>query len=301
MNTEHIFTQFQAYLLTEKRVSQNTFEAYRRDINQFIEFLTRGNIPFATISAQEMKLFLHYLHDIKLSARTVVRKISALRIFFVYVCERFDIKNVAQKLLFPKVEKKLPHYLTEQEIKTLFQVVNTDTSLHAIRNKAMLYLLYATGMRISELITLSVSDIHFDTEFLAVQGKGGKQRHIPVPAMVLHVVREYIDHAKIVQSKNTKKRTHYLFTLQYAQKIKHMSRQSFWSILNALWEKTGSKRTISPHKLRHSFATHMLKNGADLRSLQLLLGHENLSTVQIYTHVEMSYLRKVYDKKHSRS
>lgn len=302
MNTHDMVTQFQAYLLTEKRVAQNTFDAYRRDINQFIGFLMREKKELATVSLQDMKLFLHYLHDLEISAKTMVRKISALRMFFSYINERYAIKNVAAGLLFPKVEKKLPHYLTEQEIRALFQVVNTDASLHAVRNKAMLYLLYATGMRISELVKLSISDMHFDTAFVAVQGKGGKQRHVPVPAPVLQIIKEYIESEnRMVPAKNTKQRTHYLFTAQYAKRITHMSRQSFWTILKSIWAKTGSKRSISPHKLRHSFATHMLKNGADLRSLQLLLGHENLSTVQIYTHVEVSYLRKIYDKKHSRS
>lgn len=302
MNIQHVFTQFQAYLLTEKRVAHNTFEAYRRDIGQFIDFLTRENGSLDDSTGSHIKLFLAYLHELKLSASTVVRKISALRVFFVYLAERFDVKNVAIAILFPKVEKKLPHYLSEQEIKALFQVVDTDASLHAVRNRAMLYLLYATGMRISELIKLSVSDIHYDTAFVAVQGKGGKQRHIPIPESVVQIVQEYTQHEhRVIQPKQTKNRTHYLFTIQYAHKVTHMSRQSFWTILKALWKKTGSKKTISPHKLRHSFATHMLKNGADLRSLQLLLGHENLSTVQIYTHVEISYLRKVYDKKHSRS
>lgn len=302
MNTQHIFTQFQAYLLTEKRVSHNTFEAYRRDINQFVDFITREKGSINDTTSADIKLFLAYLHELKLSASTVVRKISALRVFFAYLSERFEIKNVALAILFPKVEKKLPNYLSEQEIKALFQVVDTDTSLHAVRNRAMLYVLYATGMRISELIKLSVSDIHYDTAFIAVQGKGGKQRHIPIPESIVNIISDYAQHEhRVIQPKQTKNRTHYLFTIHYAHKVTHMSRQSFWTILKGIWEKTGSKKTISPHKLRHSFATHMLKNGADLRSLQLLLGHENLSTVQIYTHVETSYLRKVYDKKHSRS
>lgn len=302
MNTQDIFSQFCIYLLTEKRVSQNTFEAYKRDIHQFVVFCEYNKWSFDTIVLKNLKDFLKYLYDLNISTSSMVRKISSLRVFFAYLSERRDIKNIAAQLLFPKAEKKLPRYLTEKEIETLFDIVAQDNSLHAQRNRAMIYLLYATGMRISELIKLTLSDFHFDSEFVGVQGKGGKQRHIPVPASILLIVKDYLESEKrLIEDKKSKKRTSYLFTAQYGKKITHMSRQSFWVILKELWKKTGSKNSISPHKLRHSFATHMLKNGADLRSLQLLLGHENLSTVQIYTHVEKSYLRKVYDKKHSRS
>jgi len=302
MDASIVFTQFQAYLLTEKRVAHNTFEAYRQDIGQFIAFIDNQQLPVDRVSIQDLKAFLKYLHELSISSKTMVRKISALRVFFAYMSERFDIKNVAQKLFFPKVEKKLPRCLSEQEIKSLFWVVERDTSMHALRNRAMLYVLYATGMRISELIRISIVDVHFDMSFIAVHGKGGKQRHIPVPQSVLQILCDYINHEdRLMPSQKTKNKASFLFTAQYGKKITHMSRQAFWTILKLLWAKTGSNYTISPHKLRHSFATHMLKNGADLRSLQLLLGHENLSTVQIYTHVETSYLRKVYDKKHSRS
>jgi len=326
-NLQHMITQFHVFLLTEKRVSENTFMAYKRDIEQFTLFLHRKKIDLAHITLKELKDFLYYLHTLELSPTTVVRKISTLKIFFSYLYERFNIKNIAQKLLFPKVEKKLPHYLTEKEIAALFKVVNTDTSLNAARNRAMLYLLYATGMRITELVTLASSDIHADEGFVSVQGKGGKQRHIPVPPAVLAIIQAYLDSKDNKKNKTTtrsksnksetkenktskenkkalktpKNKRDYLFEVQYANTTKHMSRQAFWTLLKSLWAKTKSNRSISPHKLRHSFATHMLKNGADLRALQLLLGHENLSTVQIYTHVETSYLRKVYDKKHSRS
>ncbi len=302
MNSQDTFSQFCVYLLTEKRVSQNTFEAYKRDIHQFIVFCEYKKLSLTTLVLKDLKDFLKYLYDLNISASSMVRKISSLRVFFAYLSERRDIKNIAAQLLFPKVEKKLPRYLTEQEVKSLFNSVAQDNSLHAKRNRAMVYLLYATGMRISELIKLTLSDLHFDSEFVGVQGKGGKQRHIPIPTSIVLIIKDYLEsEERLIEDKKSKKRTSYLFTIQYGKKVNHMSRQSFWVILKELWEKTGSKNSISPHKLRHSFATHMLKNGADLRSLQLLLGHENLSTVQIYTHVEKSYLRKVYDKKHSRS
>ncbi len=302
MDNRSFVTRFEAYLLTEKCVSRNTFSAYKCDVEQLVSFLDKEHVAIKKITLKNLQSFLAHLHALDISARSVVRKISSLKIFFAYLNERFNVKNMTVKLCFPKVEKKLPRYLTEREMETLFEVVGRDSSPKGIRNKAMLYLLYVTGMRISELIALCVSDIQFDTGFVSVHGKGGKQRLIPIPKRVVTIIRDYVDsnyRTKIMTRKGNQ--SNYLFPIKYGTTIKPISRQAFWSLLKELWKKTGSKKKISPHKLRHSFATHMLKNGADLRSLQLLLGHENLSTVQIYTHVEMSYIRKVYDKKHPRS
>ena len=200
--------------------------------------------------------------------------------------------DLGQQLTFPKIEKRLPNYLSEQEIEILLQMADRDTSTLGKRNKVMLYLLYVTGLRITELTTLKTSAIQWDTGFLHVEGKGGKQRMIPLPQPMrsLELLKEYAD-----------KQRDYLFPIRYAGTIRPITRQAFWGILKQLWKKTGIAKSISPHQLRHSLATHLLKRGADLRSLQLLLGHENLSTVQIYTHVETSHLRTIYNKKHPRS
>ena len=164
----------------------------------------------------------------------------------------------------------------------------------------MLYLLYVTGLRITELVSLIISNIHFDTGILEVHGKGGKGRVIPLPTPTLDMIRAYLEsvHKKFIEAHG---QTDYLFPTLYASAIKPITRQSFWQVLKDLCKKTTIQKAISPHTLRHSLATHLLKNGAHLRSLQMLLGHENISTVQIYTHVEVSYLRHVYDKKHPRS
>lgn len=301
--TTDVVHQFIAYLLTEKRVSQNTFAAYRRDIQQFMFFIKQHNLEIKELTAKDIKLFLKYLKDISLSARSMSRKISSLKTFYGYVERYHSWPNLSNELTFPKLEKRLPSYLTEQEIEHLLKVAAADKSDQAVRNKVMLYLLYVSGMRISELINLHLSDIHFDTGFIAVSGKGGKGRMIPVPESMLAMLKKYLDtvYHNFVYKKIKKRATDYLFPVSYAGKVKAITRQAFWGILKAIWKKTGNPKSISPHKLRHSLATHMLKNGADLRSLQLLLGHENVSTVQIYTHIETSYLRSVYDKKHPRS
>lgn len=297
-----IVDRFNAYLLTEKRVANNTFSAYKHDIEQCVTFLRSQNVPSDNIVVKDIKAFLHYLKKINCSARTMSRKISSLKVFFNYLHKQYGFANVAEDLAFPKLEKRLPQYLSEEEVEKLFEVASRDTTPNGLRNKIMLYLLYVSGMRISELTHLQLSDIHFDTGLIYVQGKGGKGRMIPIPEQMMRILKEYIKtvHQSFVAKKGARK-TEYLFPVYYAGKSKPITRQAFWVILRQLWEKTGIKRSISPHKLRHSLATHMLKNGADLRSLQMLLGHENLSTVQIYTHVETSYIRKIYDKKHPRS
>ncbi len=305
MENNFYFHKFEAYLLTERRVSINTITAYRRDITQLLSFLkARNDLSLAEVTPEELKLFLVYLHNQQMSARSMARKISAIKTFFSYLSQHYEWKNCAHELRLPKMEKKLPQYLSEADIKAIFKVADCDTSPHGLRNRVMLYLMYASGMRVSELTALKISDVHCDTAMVTVSGKGGKQRIIPLPQKVCHMLQEYINNelgsTQVIGHKN-KMGPVYLFPTKYSGKVKPISRQAFWVILNDLWQKTGIEKKISPHQLRHSLATHLLKKGVDLRSLQMILGHENLSTVQVYTHVETSFLRSVYDKKHPRS
>lgn len=287
-----IVTKFEAYLLTERRVAHNTFNAYKRDLAQFVLFLTEQKITLEQATIDHIKRYLHHLKSNAVTARSMARKLSALKLFFSYAHEYAGFADIAHDIQAPKLEKKLPTFLTEQEIAHLLQVADADTSEQGIRNKTMLYLLYVSGMRISELTQIRVSDIHTDTEFITIRGKGGKERMVPLQQEMLDLLRAYMPSVR---------GSEYLFSVRYGGVIKPISRQACWHILNGLWKKTGIARTISPHLLRHSLATHMLKNGADLRSLQLLLGHETIATVQIYTHVETTHLRSVYDTKHPRS
>lgn len=291
--------QFFTYLLTEKRVSRNTFAAYRTDIIQFSHFLEKKQITFSECSLQELKEFLHALKKENMSATSMARKISALKQFYSFANQRWNMDNHAEQLIFPKIEKKLPHYLSEPEVEKLLQGSHQDSSPIGIRNKVMLYLLYVTGLRITELTQLLTSSILWDSGFLQVEGKGGKQRMVPLPEAMRMLLKEYLE--KFHPTLSHSRKTDYLFPILYAGTIRPITRQAFWGILKQLCSKAGLSKSISPHQLRHSLATHLLKRGADLRSLQMLLGHENLSTVQIYTHVETSHLRKIYDKKHPRS
>jgi integrase/recombinase XerD len=299
MNNNDLITKFEAFLLTEKRVSHNTFSAYKNDLQQFLTYLQTHAFEIASISSQEIKKFLAILKDQQVSPQSISRKISTLKTFFKYLASRFDIADKAAELLFPKTEKKLPHYLNEEEVELLLQTASADNSLLGVRNKVMIYLMYVTGMRVSELVMLKTSDIQLDTGMVLIAGKGGKQRMVPLPMHILTILADYMQYTRISLLKNTS--SPYLFATVYAHKPKPLSRQSFWNIIKDLWKKCGKNTVISPHQLRHSLATHMLKHGADLRSLQLWLGHENLSTVQIYTHIEKSHLRTMYDKKHPRS
>lgn len=291
--------QFFTYLLTEKRVSRNTFSAYRTDVLQFAQFLEHKQRPLIDCSLADLKEFLYVLKKQNISATSSARKISSLKHFFTFAASRWNVENHAEQLIFPKVQKKLPHYLSEQDIEKLLQSSQQDTSPVGVRNKVMLYLLYVTGLRISELTQLTTDAILWDTGFLKVEGKGGKQRMVPLPEAMRILLKDYLEkyHSTLSHSRTTD----CLFPILYAKTIRPITRQAFWGILKQLCVKSGLPKSISPHHLRHSLATHLLKRGADLRSLQMLLGHENLSTVQIYTHVETSHLRTIYDKKHPRS
>jgi len=301
MNVKQLQTKFEAYLLTERCVSTNTMSSYRKDIDQFTSFLTKKNYDIHVIRGAELKEFVHHLYGLKLNARSIARKISALKTFFSYLNDHFDIKNSAKELVIPKIDKKLPTYLSKEEIQDILNQAEQDASSLGMRNMIMLYLLYVSGMRVTELVTIRLADVNLETGFIAIMGKGSKQRMIPVPTAIQTLLQEYILLLNQTTTGKMGNNIIYLFPVVYGKKIKPLSRQSCWIILKKLCVQAGIKRSISPHQLRHSFATHMLEQGADLRSLQMLLGHENINTVQIYTHVETSQLRKIYDKKHPRS
>lgn len=299
---ERLFEQFRVYLLTEKRVSVHTLEAYCADLKQFLDFVEHKAIRPEDIKPADLKEFLATLKKEDMSSRSMARKVSSLKAFYGYVHRYHGLSNCAESLIFPKLEQRLPKCLSENEVDALLQIAAHDTSTVGLRNKVMLSLLYVSGMRISELIRVRVSDIRQESNLISVQGKGGKGRLIPIPREIIALINEYAQAvAAKLQAQRREVHDMYLFPVYYAKVIKPMTRQACWAIIKKVWAKTGSSKTISPHMLRHSLATHLLQHGADLRSLQMLLGHENLSTVQIYTHLDTSYIRSIYDAKHPRS
>lgn len=296
--------QFHAYLLTEKRVSENTFLAYKRDVAQLDNYLKSKKVTLDGCQKKHLTNFLKHLKDAGFKAKTLSRKISSIKLLFDFVHERYKLSNSASGLIFPKLEKKLPAFLSEQEVQALLVAASSDVSDKGTRNKVMLSLLYATGMRVSELVSLTVDQLYFDTGFIKLSGKGNKERFVPLPKSILSLLRFYLDvvYPKLLlSSEKQNNKENYLFFTLYKKTIKSLSRQSFWIILKKILKKALIVKNISPHSLRHSLATHLLKNGADLRSLQILLGHENLATVQVYTHLGDSELRKIYDKNHPRA
>lgn len=296
--------QFYAYLLTEKRVANNTFLAYKRDLEQFVLFCREEKLALDELSKKHLNQFLKRLKDQELKAKSVSRKISTLKLFFTYLSTAYQLTNVAKALIFPRLEKTLPTYLTEQEIARLLTAANRDTRPKGVRNKVMLYLLYASGMRVSELVHLTTDQVQFDTGFISIVGKGGKERMVPLPKNILELLRHYLEHVYPTlypQVQEQKGGSRYLFPACYDRVCKPLSRQSLWMCLKKILRQAAILKNISPHSLRHSLATHLLQKGADLRSLQMLLGHQNLATVQIYTHIGSGQLRKIYDEKHPRA
>lgn len=295
--------QFEAYLLTERRVAGNTFSAYASDVRQLCQYLAERRIPLAKCAKEHLRAFFKELKGSGVGAKSLSRKISSIKLLYSFLKERYKFPNVAGALIFPTIEKRLPNYLSEQEVQLLLLTADKDVSSRGIRNKVMLYVLYASGVRVSELVSLTIDQIHFDSGFIHVVGKGKKERVIPLPKSILELLRYYLDHVyqKLLPKQKEQGAENYLFFSLYKNKIKPMSRQYFWQTLKRILVLAGLTKNVTPHSLRHSLATHLLKNGADIRSLQMLLGHENLSTVQIYTHLGNTQLREVYDKKHPRA
>ncbi len=300
MNIGEFITKFESYLLTEKRVSENTFMAYKQDLSQFRQFCVSNDLLLENMELADLKQFLISLKKRGISARSRARKIATIKGLFAYGASRCGFTDYAQDLHSPKLKKELPEVLSEDEVMHLFVVAEQDGSQNGKRNSAMLYLMYVTGMRVTELISLKITDVHRDSAVVSIEGKGGKQRMVPIPEGMMELLCHYIDETRR-DILNHLGSSDYLFPVWYGKKIKALTRQGFWLIVKQLWKKAGIARPMSPHTLRHSFATHMLQKGANLRSLQILLGHEQLTTVQIYTHVDTSYLRNIYDKKHPRS
>lgn len=301
-----LFQKFKNYLITEKRVASNTVDAYSRDIEQFLQFLDKnGTIEsFADVTSQHIKDFLKQMrYNQGIGAKSSSRKLSALKTFANYLSKYHDYASFAQGVKFPQLPKHLPKHLTQEQIKTLLLTADCQKTVSGQRNKVMLCLLYACGVRVSELIVIKISDVNFEDRCLMVSGKGGKDRIVPLPEEIIQLLQSYLHHihTRLLGVGKQYFNTEFLFPALYGGKISHITRQSFWKIVKDIATQSGLMHAVSPHVLRHSLATHMLKRGANLRVLQTLLGHEKISTVQIYTHLETSHLREMYDKYHSRA
>jgi site-specific recombinase XerD len=298
-----LYNKFEQYLMTEKMVATNTVQAYQSDLAQCIDFFQKkGCVTFHDVTTDIVKDYLYHLRmTLQVSARSSSRKLSSLKSLCKYAQKYHGMHDFTFNIAFPKLEKKLPKFLTQDQILQLFAAAKTDITPSGHRNHVMIALAYVCGVRVSELIELTRTNINFHDRLVHVSGKGGKQRIVPLPESVSQLLQTYLQESQPYLFKNMIIDSDYLFPILYADKIKTMTLQAFLIILKYVVKKAGLSDTISPHVLRHSIATHLLKKGANLRLLQMALGHETLETVQVYTHVEVSHLRKLYNEKHPRA
>jgi len=278
---------------TEKGLSRNTLDAYGRDLQSFERFL--GETTLDAVDLASLRKYVDDLRENGLSNRSIARQVTVLRGLFSFLVEENALPgNPAELLAAPKLGAPLPKFLARSRVDSLLEAPEPDTST-GVRDRAMISLLYATGIRVSELIGLRVSDLDEDEGMLRVVGKGNKQRLIPVGREALAALRTYRreDRPALLKGRTSP----FLFV---TARGKGMTRQGFWKLLRVHGKSAGIYRSLSPHVLRHTFATHLLEGGADLRSVQLMLGHADLGTTQIYTHVMQSRLRETVDQHHPR-
>lgn len=291
-----LLNRYHRYLLIEKGASGNTLEAYGRDLKRYLTFLEQKGISDArSVAPQTVVDFLVQIKSEGLSANSMNRALAALRGFYNYLLqERFLEESPLTHIELAKVWMRLPDTVSQEEMNRILSGPDNSTP-SGLRDRAMLELLYATGLRVSELISLSMNSINWQVGFLAVMGKGGKERVVPVGRTAYDAVRRYVDEArpKFVRSKTTE----VLFLNRFGRAF---TRQGLWKIIVGYAQKAGLQKNVHPHTFRHSFASHLLEGGADLRAVQVMLGHSDISTTQIYTHVTRERLKEIHRKYHPR-
>lgn len=302
MHFERVLKQYLQFIKLEKGLSDNSVSSYRNDLERYLKFLsdTLGIKDLAGVGLHHIENFLEELSAMELAASSVARNISSVRSFHEFaVAEHFTEANPAELIDLPKKTKQLPEVLTPDEIERILAVPNRETDV-GIRNAAVLECLYATGMRVSELTGLELDNLFFEIGFIRVLGKGNKERLVPVgePAQAalehyIEVVRpKYKSDAKPQKAKNK---------IFLSQRGNPLSRMSIWNIVNDAAERAGIEKNVYPHIFRHSFATHLLEGGADLRSVQEMLGHASIITTEIYTHVDRTLLHQIHKEFHPRA
>lgn len=293
---EGIVDRFLSHLAVERGLSRNTLEAYSRDLLRFLEFLERQSVgDLQRVAPWHVQGFMVSLRALNLSPRSVARHLATVRSFFRFlVRERVMSANPTAPVQSPRLGRSLPKTLTQQEVENLLSQPEGDGPLE-LRDRAMLELVYATGMRVSELVGLDVSRVTFITGTILVRGKGGKERVVPVGEYAMDALRVYMDQGRPKLQKG--RPTQAVFLNRSGRRL---TRQGFWKILKGYAKTAQIDVAVTPHMFRHSFATHLLEGGADLRAIQDMLGHADISTTQIYTHVVRNRLKEIHRKYHPR-
>lgn len=287
---------FLDFARVEKGLAANTVQSYRRDLAEFSGFLRRVGKTTGSIGRDDIRAFLRGLYERNLGARSVARHLVSLRNLFRFlVREGHLVSDPTAEIEAPRLEQPLPRYLSADEVDGLLAQPDPSTAL-GLRDKAMLELLYATGMRVSELVHVRVADLEMELGIVRCLGKGSKERLIPVGKSALAAVESYLARGRAALA--GKQESPWLFLNRRGGSL---SRVGFWKILGAYGRRAGITTGLTPHLVRHSFATHLLERGADLRSIQLMLGHSDISTTQIYTHVLKERLKQVYQSHHPRA
>ena len=291
-----IIKKYNQYLKLEKGLSLNTLEAYNADITKLLVFLEGENIELLNTTPEDLEQFIAGLHDIGITARSQARIMSGIKSLFSFLMlEKIIEKDPSELIDSPRIGFKIPEVLSIQEIDSIIAAVDLSKK-EGQRNRALLETLYSCGLRVSELITLKLSDLYLDDEFIRVEGKGQKQRLVPISKKAIKEIQFYMADRHLVTAK--KGHEDFLFL---SRRGTHLSRIMIFHIIKELADEVGIIKTISPHTFRHSFATHLLEGGANLRAIQMMLGHESITTTEIYTHIDRSRLRSEIIEHHPRN
>jgi len=290
---------FKAYLQLEKSLSANSIEAYIHDIEKFMQYLEYAKLPLSPdkITLHHLQDFVKWINELGMGARTQARITSGVKAFFKYLILENTIKtNPTELLELPKIGRKLPDTLSVEEIDKLISAIDLSKP-EGQRNKAMLETLYSSGLRVTELVNLQISNLYFKDGFIRIIGKGDKERIVPIGRTAIKFINIYLNDIR-VHVKIKKDNEDFLFLNNRGRKL---SRNMVFLIIKSLAEKIGLNKTISPHTFRHSFATHLIEGGADLRAVQEMLGHESITTTEIYLHMDREFLRDAIMQFHPRA
>lgn len=294
---EEFLKEYLVHLKLEKNLSVNTISSYRNDLTAFRSFLEDKNIiDPSEVNPEHISSFFKLLNELGLSGTSSARYFSSLKGFFLFLIKnKYILKNPIEKISAPKLSKKLPSVLDVSEVEKILSQPDISDKF-GLRDKAMLELFYACGTRVSELINLKISDLFFSDEIIRVFGKGSKERLIPIGSSAIKWINDYLKLSRPLLMKKSKSEN-YLFLNSRSSKL---SRMGVWKIIDRYVKEAGIEKEVHPHTFRHSFATHLLEGGADLRAVQEMLGHADISTTQIYTHIDRDYIKQVHKQYHPR-